>query len=386
MTTHEIPAANIEGAKARIAELAKRAAKIAARGDLNDYTPITLTVGERALRRRADGASEVVYRCTLTGAAPRLAGWSFAAALQHEEAGTIIRSIPGVEVDLTSYRNAPPRCEHCNTTRRRADTYVVVNGTTTRQVGSSCLADFTGHKSPAAAIAIAEILMAADESCEGFGSGGVPTATAAEFLAFVAAQIRVNGWTSRTVARDTGRRATADLAMMSLFPAPDARDSARLMPEAADTELAAVALAWSETAFSGNLSDYEHNLSIALAGGIATHRLAGIIASLIPCYSRAMGLVAERKFAAAAGHVGTVGKRSTFELELVRVFSYDSAYGVTNVHKFRADSGAVVVWKTGSVRLDAGRYAVTATVKAHDEYKGEPQTVLTRAKCAAVSA
>lgn len=377
--TYEIPAGNIEIVRARIAELAKRAAKIAARGKLSDYTPITLTVGERGTRKTERGGSEAIFRCTLTGSAPKLAGWSFAAALQHEEAGTIVRSIPGAETDLTAYRNASPACEHCNTTRRRADTYVVVHPEFgTRQVGSSCLADFTGHDSPEAALAVAEILCAADDELEGGGSSGHPVGDALEFLAFAAAQIRVNGWTSRTVSRETGRPATADLAMMSLFPTPT--QTSRLMPEAADTELATAALEWSKSSL-GSTSDYEHNLTVALAGGIVTHRLAGIIASLIPAYQRAVGAELERKHARAAGHVGTPGKREKFELELVRVFSFDGAYGTTHTHKFRHESGAVVVWKTGTTMLSPGKYAVTATVKEHGDYRGEPQTVLTRAKC-----
>src|ERR1041385_1456582 len=46
----------------------------------------------------------------VSGPAPKLAGWSFIAVLQHEEAGNIIRHVPGTDATHVArdYRTAAP--------------------------------------------------------------------------------------------------------------------------------------------------------------------------------------------------------------------------------------------------------------------------------------
>lgn len=44
-------------------------------------------------------------------------------------------------------------------------------------------------------------------------------------------------------------------------------------------------------------------------------------------------------------------------------------------------NGNVLVWKTGYQDMEEGKfYTVTGTIKEHNEYSGEKQTVLTRCK------
>jgi hypothetical protein len=61
-------------------------------------------------------------------------------------------------------------------------------------------------------------------------------------------------------------------------------------------------------------------------------------------------------------------------------------YGTTFFHVMRDDNGNSLVWRSSSHSYGEGdKYALTGTVKEHGEYKGEPQTVLTRCKCKLVS-
>ncbi len=57
----------------------------------------------------------------------KMAGWQFAATIEHDEDGNIIRQVPGVEVDLSAYRTVAAWCSHCNTARNRIDTFVVLH-------------------------------------------------------------------------------------------------------------------------------------------------------------------------------------------------------------------------------------------------------------------
>lgn len=97
---------------------------------------------------------------------------------------------------------------------------------------------------------------------------------------------------------------------------------------------------------------------------------------------RHTGMANQPSSAALDAYVGTVGKRETFAVVLDFVTGYETAYGYTTVLKFRTDEGATLVWKasnTGLARGDVGkRYALKGTVKAHAEYKGTKQTMVSR--------
>ena len=93
-------------------------------------------------------------------------------------------------------------------------------------------------------------------------------------------------------------------------------------------------------------------------------------------------------------HIGTVGERLEVVLTLRREVSYDTQFGTTYIYLFDDDHGNTVAWKTSTIikieglnENGASTYIrkgdvikVKATVKAHEEYKGEKQTAVTRLK------
>ena len=98
-------------------------------------------------------------------------------------------------------------------------------------------------------------------------------------------------------------------------------------------------------------------------------------------------------------HVGKVKERRDMELTLVRDhpyerYKYRSGYYTETAHIYTLadDDGNCYVWKTTALLSARGadgdetaaepgdRVALRATVKAHDEYRGVRQTVLTRAQ------
>ena len=110
-----------------------------------------------------------------------IAGWVFVATLDHEadegaDEGTAIRRAPvgsrlisriGEEAatavesaDLTAYRHGGNDCDHCGFNRRRKQTYVLYEAETgeLRQIGSTCLKDYTGAHNPERIAAWAEWL------------------------------------------------------------------------------------------------------------------------------------------------------------------------------------------------------------------------------------
>ena len=81
-------------------------------------------------------------------------------------------------------------------------------------------------------------------------------------------------------------------------------------------------------------------------------------------------------------YVGEVGGNVAADVKCVAGFGFNTAYGSMEIYKFKDAAGNVFTWKTGSVPMvrKGERYKVRGTVKDHEEYKGEKQTVLTRCK------
>jgi len=95
---------------------------------------------------------------------------------------------------------------------------------------------------------------------------------------------------------------------------------------------------------------------------------------------------AEREAAnAASQHVGNVGNRvRDMEVTVDFVKTIDGTYGQKRIVKMRDPNGNLfVTFATSDWVWDAvkgARYLLTGTIKAHDDYQGAKQTVLTRTK------
>jgi hypothetical protein len=387
-----IPLDNMAALRERLDKLNRRAVRLG-------QPPIVLREVGTSERKITDRDGKRVIRIiplvhiTVEGASPKLNGWTFLATLDHaSEAGIIIRAVPGATIPV-QYREAMPVCDHCHADRRRHETFIVRHDDgRIAQVGRQCLRDFLGHQSPDAIATYAEFLAAMGEACEagedwgeggGSGSGRIPLDT---FLAYVSSSIRRFGWLSRTKAKEWDKSATADLALSTLALVSDGKGKPEDKPTDADWTRAAAAIEWTATLRERNpenLSDYEHNLRVATSGSTCTWRTAGIVASLITTYERALGIEVERKAAAAVSqHVGTPGKRETFKgLVCTKCLHIETQYGVLNINLFKDAAGNVLVWRTGSWDGQVGNvYDLKATVKEHSNYKGIKQTDLARCK------
>ncbi len=147
----------------------------------------------------------------VTGAAPKIAGWSFVAVLQHLEGGNVLAHVPGWEGKIPdAYRDAQPLCYHCRTNREQKDTYLVCSdGDEWKHVGRQCLRDFTGHKDPHAIAEWAEALAMFAGACsaaeydDDFGGGerGSRWISLTSFMAAAAWCVRRYGWVSRKQAK-----------------------------------------------------------------------------------------------------------------------------------------------------------------------------------------
>jgi len=134
------------------------------------------------------------------------------------------------------------------------------------------------------------------------------------------------------------------------------------------------------------MSDYENNMFVLAQSEYVTYRTANTVASMVPYYNRKMEDI-EKAAKTTSNHFGKVGERMALELTLKSSFTVGeyfapfSKYGVPNIlERFEDKNGNVFVWynKSGK-RLEVGKtYKGKATIKAHGEYKGIKQTVISR--------
>jgi hypothetical protein len=397
--SYRIPEGNLLPLRERLTALNKKALKLA-------VPPILLTETGRAdepYTVKTAFGPETRYRTWVTvdleGVAPKLAGYTFVATLDHAtEAGVILRTVPGESLPA-SYREAAPVCEHCGTIRRRTETFVVRDAAgTLKQVGRNCLADFLGHKDPHAIAAWATLLGAfatvvsgaEEEGFFGGGYGGSSKVGVGYFTAVTVAMIERWGWLGRAKARETEGWATADRVTGYIFAKTEKdREHFKIAVTDAHEAEAAAVIEWARglrAARGAELSDYEHNLVVVLEGEALDLKNAGIAASAVTAYRRTIERAIEARERAAgeatSDYFGTPGKRAVFTLTVLACIETEGGlYGPTFIYKFRDAAGNRATWFSSRFigELTPGStWRIKATVKAHEPYKGCKQTVLTR--------
>jgi hypothetical protein len=399
--TYRVPAENIDALNEQIASVNKRVARLVKKG--HDVSPVVIVVGP-CYTVVVEGKGERVYADVelASPAPPKVDGWEFVAALTHvADVGTVMRVCPGVTVtegELKRYREASPEnCDHCQTARKRNDTFVIRNREgQLNQVGRQCLAAYTGLGDPDRLCSAAELLFSASELLEsaeddgfgGFGgAGGERFVSIATYLPYVACSIREDGWLSRSKAYEQGMmgQSTSDLAFScGVYARPT--DKKRYVPTEKDFNLAAATIEFCEDRFAGcdvdSLTDYENSLRVAMSSGVAHPKFKGLIASAVTFYQRD---VEKRARAEVWGDIiknsrfqGVVKERRIFEgLKVLayRVFAND--FGSTHFYSFVDGAGnAFAYFATRDMDLSVGQLvSFNATVKKHERRPLKIQTL-----------
>lgn len=380
-----------------VSRLNRRAARLG-------VDPIEMTFSESRILVFKDEITAVekaveVLDVTLSLNVPKLADWTFLATIQHLEGGNLLLTVPSAEAtDLSAYRTCAPNCQHCNKPRIRKDTYVVrhLDGTM-KQVGKDCLANFTGYgKTAEQAADYAEWLSKfleflrnpaggdGDDDEGGYG-GAAEGVGLISFLSHVVAVSRIHGFRTRKQAEAEMSSSTKDDALFNMNPPSRLSYKERerlIVPTDEDRDFALAARGWAATIEPK--SDFDHNLKVIASADGVLFRNTGIAAYLIAAYRKHLGVEAERKARPESKHFGEPKVRlRKLVLTYRGNFAFDSIYGTTFIHRFVTEDGSDAIWKTGDNRsefVEGKAVRVDATVKSHGDYKGRPQTVLTRMK------
>lgn len=329
--------------------------------------------------------------------------WQFVASLEHTEKGNIINKAIEVEVP-ERYYNSRPVCEHCKTNHARKNTYIVRNVKTNefKQVGTSCLKDFTFGMNAEAVAKYASALQEIEDAQDFSGGFGYHERyyDRDRFLQYAIEAVNKFGYVKTT---DDGRATVymvtdfikADIGIArSRYEAESIKEDKNLMekvgfkhdrPENVETARKAVewALQQSEN------SNYMHNLiTVCKMDNVGVSNL-GILTSLIPVYFKAIERelkLAEKKAEEAKSEwQGNVGEKITAHIvdwRVVASWKNDFGYNTyTYIYKMVDEAGNIYTWKTSKYISDSfEKFNISGKVKAHNEFREAKQTELTRCK------
>lgn len=335
----------------------------------------------------------------IDGCAPKAQGWSFLATLDHTvESGVILRTVPG-EFLPEEYRTAQPVCDHCQTVRRRKETFVVRHDATgeVKQVGRQCVRDFLGGNESPEDVArmlqcvfdVESLLRDASEGTGGFNGIAIEVGTSlSRFLAVTAAVIEDRGWVSRKDAYDFGTVSTASTVLSLIDRARSLSDYNEFALHTSDkhNQLAEDAIEWARSLRNeGTLTDYEHNVAVVAEGGIVTTRLAGIAASIVYTYQRAKEREQANKLRASLATnsvpLGAPKDRVEATVSVLSVRTMEgSQFGPSYLVKMVTSDGCACCWfSSRPPEMEEGKvYRIKGTVKYTKEFNGVTETTLTR--------
>lgn len=322
-------------------------------------------------------------------------GWQFVAKVDHTEKGNIIQGFSDVEVPARYY-DSDCYCEHCNSIRRRNNTFIVrrVGTDEFKQVGKTCLLDYT-HGLSAESVAHYMQFFEAVEDAQRMDADAFmrcPRYMLKDtFLLFCAETIRCFGYESKKTAEKTVDYYDATYNRFPSFM----RDYQEHLKEEMEKEhfnverkenkkLIADALKWADAQEENN--NYMHNLRTACALDHIKPEHYNLLASLFPAYNRDLEFKAkiekEKEAEKSSEYVGKIKDRITVDIiDCKVVASYYTDYGIMKIYKMYDASGNVFVWKTGNT-IDSEQFTITGTIKDHKEFRGVKQTELTRCRVA----
>lgn len=386
-----VPTAELDTFKSRVVILNKKAAKLGCSPIEFNICPETRII--KVPSEQIGGPTGPVipgfdYRETkveITGKTPILNGYVVAGKLDHDPrmGANIVLELNNITLP-EKYRETDCSCEHCNTNRVRTKTYILKNIQTGefKQVGGSCLKDFTGHDDPEWACKVnIYVKEALDELGEPISKGSLDAyVPVKEYLGFVSEAIIREGYLSATKAEEQLRMCTADAAygvylkrheesMKQYLPTPKALDIVDKVIEFVESK-------------EEQGSNYINNLKTIFNAQIFKEKYIRLVGSSIAYYQNELSKNIFAVDKSAKKHIGLKGEKVNFCGTVSKMNTYDTQFGRMRMYIMNDSEGNSVVWKSSTqAEIEIGReYDISATVKEHSTYNDMPQTEIVRPK------
>ena len=217
--------------------------------------------------------------------------------------------------------------------------------------------------------------------------------SAFDILRTTNAVISIYGWVSKKDSTEQNI-ATAELVTRILYPRRSCKEDKDLKEyvsmvragrETTDDNVARQVIAWIEG--DQSRSDYMFNLQgwshPAMENVVPKSKIA-LIASAIQSFKSNLKRTIENEKIYTPVYVGVVGERTDFELILIEKKELNAEYGGgTTIFKFTDSDRHLFVWFSSKIHSPdefiCGKvYKVKASIKAHKEFAGMKQTIISR--------
>ena len=288
----------------------------------------------------------------------------------------MVHLINGFENAPKKWWTIPGRCDDCNDKYNRKKTVMLYDeeNDTYRQVGTGCLSKYVGINCFNVIknfMSVTEILE--EELCV-YGSS-LPRenkyVNTERFLGLVIDEINLHGYIKGGI---TSHRAFTAINTDNKFPSQEASEKAEEIInffKNVDTEDRAFTDFYMNIR-SAVLSEYIGDSSLIGYAPLAYEKYKNIL----------MNRIKDEIRAASSEYVGNIGDKITIRVEVIKCIGFDSNYGYSYINVFEEkDTRNIFVWTTTTKALTIGQeYHIMGTIKAHKEYNGQKQTVLTRVK------
>lgn len=324
------------------------------------------------------------------GATPRIPGFEFLATVTTTEAGNLVKTVPGWAIahrrnlreqdgqawldslDLSRFRETGAICEHCGTVRDRTDTFVVYNEETgeAKQVGRTCLRDFTGINNPERILKVLQQVWEAMRSLSG-SKGERPAILMDTYMAHCAVVYRES--TGYVKGEHKGFALTNMWNMEA--KRTDSRTGQQLWTEPTEDDIAFGRAVRRWALENLDSSDFGYNVKVAITPDVLNIKAAGYAAAAFAAYQRAAGQVAEKKVQAERSFIGEMGKRGEFTLTVERIDWRANSYKYNSdspTYTFVDEDGNRARWRATDTNgmVIGGTYKVKATVNKDGQYPG----------------
>lgn len=348
--------------------------------------PAVIHYHERKLEpidRKKEEFREYQY-LSVSGEIPIIgAGWTFAGKLEPHEAGTIVKSAPGHSLPARFHTTDPTKCDHCGTSRRRSETFIVKKGRKYNQVGRQCLKDFLGHAHPEKYALQAEWAYDLEKSLSGFeGDRGMriePNHSTLVILSAAISAIKRDGFVGKSY---IGPKESTAATVWKYFNPPiglGAKHHIPLNVTKDDNVDAQETIDWVKGKSKTDKSEFMTNLLRFVSVKANPMKYNGYLAAAAMLYLKEKGTIETKKKMSdgiKSEALGKEGDKVKLELEVISAFRYSRPTyhyydsGVSQILTMKDKENRLVKMFTSNLDIQKDdRVTVTGTLG-----KAEPET------------
>lgn len=307
-------------------------------------------------------------------------GFEIVARIEHLEGGNIVQMFS--EDGDPSWSRILPCCEHCRSKRKRNVTFMVKGPDGFKQIGRSCLKDYSGIDPQRIGILNELRDLILKDSIDRFDFDSHRDVIAYECKQVLAISLMMVDQFGYTKSSENGSNKSRVMKAL----AENEQPSNEYLQKA--DEIISTIEAMDDTDAS---QEDMMNVKVILSREYCKNSHIGYLAYLPVVYRRYTEKIEKKKemFDKMAGSswVGEVGKRIAVEvMETKLVRCIEGYYGTTWMYKMIDAHGNVYLWyasrpfrrTTDGTLISFESGTIKATVKEHCEYQGIKETVLTR--------